>query len=238
MIKSTARIPALVIVVPIVAASVGLGTATNRVERSPKQAMPAVAADVVGRAKASVTQVLCVHPGAGRTRVGTGFRMSYGTVASAHVVAACTVAMVGSETIRYVPVAVVARDPIHDVALMSGGLSVPALQAETSSCHVGEHVVLLGDPGESFPAKSPAALRGVIAQMSSSVTMADDSSKITLGDAIIVTLAESKVLPGDSGGPAIDAAGNVVGIIEGGGGTSAILTPVADVRCVTVSGCY
>jgi hypothetical protein len=117
-------------------------------------------------------------------------------------------------------------------------LNVPALRAETSSCHVGEHVVLLGDPAEIFPAKLPDALRGVITQVSSSVTMVDGSRKIALGDAIIVTLAESKVLPGDSGGPAIDAAGNVVGIIEGGGGTSAILTPVADVRCVTVSGCY
>jgi hypothetical protein len=45
--------------------------------------------------------------------------------------------------------------------------------------------------------------------------MADDSGKITLGDAIIVTLAESKVRPGYSGGPASDAAGKVVGIVEG-----------------------
>jgi hypothetical protein len=150
MIKSAGRILVLVIVVATFAVIVGPGTATDGIGRSPKQATPAVAADVVARAKASVMQVLHVHPGAGRTRVGTGFRMSDGVIASAQVVAACTVAQVGSESMRHVPVAVVARDPIHDGALMWGGLSVPALRAETSSCHVGEHVVLLGDPGRDL----------------------------------------------------------------------------------------
>jgi hypothetical protein len=50
----------------------------------------------------------------------------------------------------------------------------------------------------------------------------------TLTDAIRVTT--SGTLSGESGGPAIDAAGKVVGVIEGGGFGFTTLTPVADLR--------
>jgi hypothetical protein len=50
----------------------------------------------------------------------------------------------------------------------------------------------------------------------------------TLTDAIPVTT--SGTLSGESGGPAIDAAGKVVGVIEGGGLGVTTLTPVADLR--------
>ena len=52
----------------------------------------------------------------------------------------------------------------------------------------------------------------------------------TLSDAIVV-LAHN-VVPGESGGAAIDASGKVIGVIEGSNGTSVVLTPAADVMAL------
>jgi S1-C subfamily serine protease len=61
------------------------------------------------------------------------------------------------------------------------------------------------------------------------ITLSGQQSE-RLNDAIEVAIAGGQALPGNSGGPAIDAAGKAVGVIEGASGGLAILTPITDLR--------
>lgn len=105
---------------------------------------------------------------------------------------------------------------------------------ESEPVRVGERVVLFGFPAGNRSA--PDTPHGTVVATGETATLTSpEGLHETLTDAIAVNFSGTGtgtgVAPGDSGGPAIDAAGHVVGVIEGMNretGT-AYLTPAADV---------
>jgi S1-C subfamily serine protease len=191
---------------------------------------------VTASAEKSVMPVTCVSPTAAPGFVGTGFMFTRGVVTAAHVVASCP----AGATIAFAPDNgnVAAVDSRQDVALVPySGISSPRpLQAESARPYVGEPLALIGIPVDSqafplsgFGEEGATITPGIVlaTHQTQQLTSADGGRE-TLTDAIRV--AASGVASGESGGPAIDAAGKVVGVIEGssplGGVTT--LTPVAD----------
>ncbi len=183
----------------------------------------------------SVLPVSCSSlDGAGSGFVGTGFMVRTGVVTASHVLAACS--RTGPIFLGDGTAGVWADDPTHDLALGTyesrlGNPNPKALQLASRPPYVGEHVALLGIPGLSgfgnpFTPQVTVAQGTVVATEHRQVLTSADGGHELLTDAIQV--ASTGVLPGDSGGPVVDSAGKVVGVIEGTGSGFATLTPVTD----------
>lgn len=203
---------------------------------------------VISKVAKSVLPVSCFNTDPASGLVGTGFRFRTGVVTASHVLAACPPATpfqlgAGGEG-RDPPVigSVSTNHPTHDVALVTyvwqdpqGTRDPPKpLQPESRPAHVGEQLALLGIPalgpalGDLFTLPVTVVQGTVVATDHPQMLTFANGGRETLTDAILV--AARGVVPGDSGGPAIDAAGNVVGVIEGSGPGVATLTPVTDLR--------
>jgi S1-C subfamily serine protease len=191
---------------------------------------------VIARVEKSVRSVYC--DGVLADFTGTGFFVASGFVTASHVVAACPV---GANILLGLDhdldpdssATVSIDDRTHDLALVarraldSGG---PPLRLESAPAYVGEPLALVGVRGLSglsgFQSR-PEAVPGKVVATNRTVQLTPSGGgHETLTDAIVVT-AEG-VVAGESGGPAIDAAGNVVGVIEGSSPGTAALTPAAD----------
>jgi trypsin-like peptidase len=189
---------------------------------------------IAASAEKSVLPVNCFTPNAGPYFKGTGFKVASGVATASHVVAACP----AGATIVFAPGNgnVAAVDSRHDAALVTySSISSPQpLQAESARPYVGEPLALIGIPVDSqafplpgFGEEEATITPGIVlaTHQTQQLTSADGGRE-TLTDAIRVTA--SGVASGESGGPAIDAAGKVVGVIEGASSGVATLTPVAD----------
>jgi S1-C subfamily serine protease len=196
---------------------------------------PAVPERVAASAEKSVLPMFCSSDDAAAGFVGTGFMVTSGVVTAAHVLAACqreaTIWLAGGSG------SVAMVDSRHDLALLTVNDArswIPPLQLETAGPRVGEPLALIGIPAVSqFPLSgfqpNATIAPGIVlaTHQAQQLTSAEGVPK-TLTDAIRVTT--SGTLSGESGGPAIDAAGKVVGVIEGGGFGVTTLTPVADLK--------
>jgi S1-C subfamily serine protease len=162
---------------------------------------------------------------------GTGFVTSAGVITASHPVANCAAGAIISfgEPSGTVKV----NDTTHDLSLVSFQSTEPrppALQLESATPYVGESVALIGVPGTAGAVDEGTfrVARGrVIAIDQTTRLTSAEGLRETLSDAVLVSV--SRVVPGESGGPAIDSAGKVVGVIEGYANGVAILTPVSDV---------
>ena len=155
---------------------------------------------------------------------GTGFAAAGGIVTASHVVSNCTGGAVVSFGLG--SGSLVQNDPSHDLALLSStgfdvGHAPPGLLIERKPPAVGDSVVLLG---------LPAGNRAVKA-MNGTISAVDQPAKLSSPDGLHETLRGSIAVDveglaaGDSGGPAVDSAGKVVGVVEGGGKGFAYVTP-------------
>jgi hypothetical protein len=150
-------------------------------------------------------------------------------ITASHVVSACGA---GSVITAFGPVdaSLLESDVTHDVAVLSisGELEVP-LPIESAPPHVGEQVALLGEAHQQ-----PEVTQGTITGVGVPQTLAGGAATETLTDSIRV---QTSSIAGESGGPAIDAGGKVVGIIEGGNqtGSSTVLTPISDMPAGTTA---
>jgi S1-C subfamily serine protease len=188
---------------------------------------------VTSRVEKSVLPVSCFGLNTGPVFVGTGFRVRTGVVTAAHVLAACPPATTigqggGNET-------VLTSDPTHDLALVTyhSWFHAPdsPLQLESRPAYVGEPLALLGIPalpllGDPFTPQVTVVRGTVVATNHPQVLTRAEGASETLPDAIQVACLG--VAPGESGGPAVDSAGKVVGVVEGTGSGLATLTPVTD----------
>jgi S1-C subfamily serine protease len=201
------------------------------------RAARSVPASVIARVKRSVLPVSCFDPNAGDGFLGTGFRVGYGVVTASHVVSACPPS--ATIDLGYGDGAVLADDPTHDLALVTyreyrNGNTGPGpmpLQQESRRARVGEPVALLGFPGLSSlgnPFKRQVrVLRGTIAATNHTQLLeSSDGERNLLRNTIEVAVVG--VAYGESGGPAVDSAGKVVGVIVGSASGIATLTPVTD----------
>jgi S1-C subfamily serine protease len=192
---------------------------------------------VTARVRRSVLPVFCSDPvTAAKDFVGTGFRVSDGVVTASHVAAGCpsgTTFSFGSGD-----GGTVATDPTHDLALLSyaeywnpGTDPKPTpLRLETRPAYVGEPLALFGIPafpllGNPFKRQVTVVIGRVVATNRTQVLTAAEGQGAgeTLRGAILV--AVPGVVKGESGGPAVDSAGKVVGVIEGSAPGIATLTP-------------
>jgi hypothetical protein len=120
-------------------------------------------------------------------------------------------------------------DAAHDLAALAPVDVNAAATLETSTPQVGENVALVGD----FPGTS-TTLSGAIQSASSQVTIElPGTGSSTVSDAITVLVRGSMPL-GNIGGPAINAAGNVVGTTIGYNADTheAFLAPASDVAAL------
>lgn len=187
---------------------------------------------VVSTAQQSLMSIGCNLPGGTFQSQGTAWMVAGppqpslqgagSAVTASHVVTACGQ---GSQVQAFGPegLSLGYNDVTHDLALVSvsGEISVP-LPIETSPPHVGEQLALLGAAQQQ-----PEVTQGQVVAINVKQTLSGEGSTETLADAIKV---RASAIHGESGGPAIDAAGKVVGVIEGvdPSGAYATLTPVSD----------
>ena len=193
-----------------------------------------VPASVVQRAESSVITVRCVNTNISANQMseatGTGFVTLEGVVTAAHVVSSCAYAGPGSVSAGPFVVSVSRDDPAHDLALIAASNAGVPLALHGALPTAAEPVELLGLAGSSTGVVTPIA--GTVLGTHATVTLyAENGSHETLTDAIVVTA--NGVIPGDSGGPAIDSAGRVIGVVEGAGGGRVYLTPAAQIASLT-----
>lgn len=209
---------------------------------APSTSRPAgpVPRPVTSRVEKSVLPVSCFDPTAGSVFVGTGFRVRTGVVTASHVLAACPPATTiglgdGTGTVA-------TNDPTHDVALVRYQIpEIPAnsrnpdpkpLQRESRRAYVGESLALLGIPavpllGSPFTPQIRVVQGTVVATNQTQMLTSAEGARETLTD--VIEVACPGVSQGESGGPAVNRAGKVVGVIEGSDGSGiATLTPVTD----------
>ena len=196
--------------------------------------------------------------GGGVFAKGRDPRVSNGVVTASHVVAACPPAtalaptrvgaMCSGRARRTISFGyglwgtVSIDDPTHDLALVDYQSEVypepntdpnpTPLRPESRPAYVGEPLALLGIPalpllGNPFKRQVTVVQGSIVATNHTQVLTSATGDHETLRDAIEV--AVPRVVPGQSGGPAIDSAGKVVGVIEGSAASGiATLTPVTD----------
>jgi S1-C subfamily serine protease len=193
-----------------------------------------VSRSTILRAEKSVLPESCESQSANANKgaifAGTGFATSTGVITASHAVANCAAGAVISFGAPTGTVEV--NDTTHDLALVSFHSTEshpPTLRLEPAAPYVGEPLALVGVPGtagDSTEGTFRVARGSVIATDQTARLTSAEGLRETLSDALLVST--SGVVPGESGGPAIDTAGKVVGVIEGYRNGVAILTPAAD----------
>lgn len=154
------------------------------------------------------------------TSLGSGFLLTPEVIVTNHHVirdaASGFASPIGSDA-RFSVQSVVAEDPYHDLALLRvQGLSGTALRASSTSARVGDVVYAVGNP------------RGLEGTFSSGIVSA---VRPVGGDTILQITAP--ISPGSSGGPVVDAVGDVVGVATAtvrGGQNLNFAIPVAYVQ--------
>ena len=219
------------------------GTATSS-HPSTSTTSPASAAtpttvpeSIIASAEHSITPVACgtqnTDTGDRYSSIGTGFQTPNGIVTASHVVADCAPTAGGQAVIGgrgEIIARVEGTDPSHDVAIMQSSGWLRPLNLATAPAYVGEPVALIGIPGSTSYGGNPLQfipVQGTVIKIGTTETLTLPSGIETLSDAIDVSAAG--VAPGYSGGSAVDAAGNVVGVIEGSTSQVVSLTPASDV---------
>jgi S1-C subfamily serine protease len=242
-----------IVVAAVAALSAGCGrqsgTATVTVIRTvssikagPSTRGPAapVSASVIARAEYSVVDAACTttgQSGVQTSELGTAFAIVPGNasvfITASHVAAMCVGGSMGANDAT---VAITRDDVTHDLAVLQetdgGPPVVPrALGLNEGGVRVGEPLALIGYSGQTGAVgkvgRLLVAVRGTVVATNQPQTLTSPQGlRETLSDTIEV--AADGVSPGESGGPAIDAAGKVVGVIEGAGSGVVSLTPAAD----------
>lgn len=209
---------------------------------TPSSARPVPGA-VTGRVTGSVLPVSCsADPNAGDGFVGTGFRTKHGVVTASHVVGACPSGTTISFGYGYGTVSI--DDPAHDLAVVDQSgvypnpdtdLSPKPLQLEPKPAFAGQGLALLGIPalpslGSPFKRPVTVVPGTVVATHHAQLLTSAQGARRTLQDTIEVAVPGTA--HGQSGGPAVDSAGKVVGVIVGGVSGIATLTPATHLKSV------
>ncbi len=162
----------------------------------------------VREAAASLVKVLAEAPSCGRRLEGSGFVVDDERVmTNAHVVAgAATVEVLVGGTGRARTATVIAFDPDTDVAILAvPGMTAPPL-AFGDDLRRGDDAVVAGFPGDGPLRASPARVRAHLTAVGEDI----------YGRGVVerdVYALRAEVRSGNSGGPLLDPAGDVVGLV-------------------------
>ncbi len=167
----------------------------------PGDGIPAEAAARVTRSTLLVEGQAC-----DRIQEGSGFVAGPNVVVTnAHVVAGERDTRVTTSDGRRLDADVVAFDPNRDLAILRvPGLALPAL--ELGEGHVDDRGALFGHPGGGALREAPVRIAEQI------VARGTDITRTTPTEREVFVLA-AVTAPGDSGGPIVDPAGHVVGVM-------------------------
>lgn len=134
---------------------------------------------------------------------GTGFAIGDGSivVTANHVIQGCTdirIPDLGSAML-------LRSDPRSDLAILKPSRPLPAGLRFRSGHPVklGEEIVVIGYPLRGLLATPPTVTTGIVSSLAG---LRDDPTEMQIS---------APVQPGNSGGPVLDRAGNVIGIVEG-----------------------
>lgn len=163
-------------------------------------------ADTPGIALAASATVKIVGYGCGGIVFGSGFPVAPGLVlTNAHVVAGTQGTTVRTAQGRSLNARVVLFDPNRDVAILSvPGLGIAPLG--TAAAARGTAGAAIGYPGGGKETASPAVVDGEV----------QAEGRDIYGQNLVVRhiwITQAQVEPGNSGGPLVDQAGNVLGVI-------------------------
>jgi hypothetical protein len=132
---------------------------------------------------------------------GTGFAIANGSliITNFHVIRGCTtitIPNVGSGVIK-------ATDPNVDVAVIEPEQPVKAFlrfRSRYSQLKLGEEIIVIGFPLKGLLSSTPTVTTGIVSSLAG---IRDDATRLQI---------TAPIQPGNSGGPVLDRAGNVVGI--------------------------
>lgn len=164
---------------------------------------------VVGTAAPSVVKIRGVAPACQKVLEGTGFVIAPNRVMSnAHVVAGSDSVTVEAEGRKY-DATVVSYDPDADISILDvPGLPQKPLVFAEQPAKSGTDAVVLGFPGGGDFAATPARVREIIE------LNGPDIYKSTTVNREVYTI-RGTVRQGNSGGPMINRAGQVIGVVFG-----------------------
>lgn len=134
---------------------------------------------------------------------GTGFFISRAghLITNAHVVQDCTAIEVNGPN-GLVAARVVARDRANDLALLKAEITPVTVAALRTGVRLGEGVAVFGYP-----------LSGMLST-SGNFTLGNITALSGLGDDSRYFQISAPVQPGNSGGPLVDASGNLIGVVS------------------------
>ena len=121
-------------------------------------------------------------------------------ITNAHVVEGCRSVTVSVGT-DHVQARVAARDPVNDLALLASDLKPKSVAVLRTGVRLGESIAVFGFP-----------LHGLLAT-SGNFTLGNVTAVAGIGDDTRMVQISAPVQPGNSGGPVLDQAGNVVGTV-------------------------
>jgi len=164
---------------------------------------------VVGVARPSVVKIRGVAPACQKVLEGTGFVIAPNRVMSnAHVVAGSDTVSVEAEGQKY-DATVISYDPDADISILDvPNLPQKPLVFAEQPAKSGTDAVVLGFPGGGDFAATPARVREII-ELSG-----PDIYKSTTVNREVYTI-RGTVRQGNSGGPMINRAGQVIGVVFG-----------------------
>lgn len=164
---------------------------------------------VVRGAEPSVVKIKGVARSCQKALEGTGFVIApHRVMSNAHVVAGTNSVKVESMGQAY-DATVVSYDPNADISILAvPDLPAPALVFAPKPARTGDDAIVLGYPGGGDYAASPARIRETIE------LNGPDIYRSTTVTREVYTIRGS-VLQGNSGGPLMDAAGQVLGVVFG-----------------------
>ncbi|MCS0494781.1 serine protease [Ancylobacter sp. MQZ15Z-1] len=169
--------------------------------RSPPEPLAEVALAPDRRAEPTIAHAAPVDPDATEETTGSGFFVTADELlTNAHVVRGCTsvTVAVGGEG---APGTVLGRDETNDLALVRTSARSRAVAKLRSGVRLGEDVAVFGYPLSGLLASSGNFTKGTV---TATAGMGDDTRRLQIS---------APVQPGNSGGPLLDEAGNVVGVV-------------------------
>jgi S1-C subfamily serine protease len=134
---------------------------------------------------------------------GTGFFVSSSgyILTNAHVVDGCKQAQITRDAQAPIPARVSARDVVNDLALLQTSATPQTIASLRAGAKVGESVAVFGFP---LPGLLASSGNFTLGNITATAGLLDDSRMLQIS---------APVQPGNSGGPVLDNAGNVVGVV-------------------------
>jgi S1-C subfamily serine protease len=134
---------------------------------------------------------------------GSGFFVSQSgfLLTNNHVIKGCSNVVVGSNDHQPVPARVVGVDQVNDLALLQANLTPKAVAPLRINARLGEAVAVFGYPLSDVLASSGNFTQGSVTALAG---LKDDTRHLQI---------QAPVQSGNSGGPLLDASGNIVGVV-------------------------